>query len=56
VQAQGPERSFGLRAMRERVRSLHGRLAIESRRARRRGDKSGTRIEVRLPLRRRSAA
>lgn len=55
VEAQSPERSFGLRAMRERVRSLHGQLAIESRPSRRRGDKSGTRIAVRLPLRKKAA-
>jgi len=51
VRAQSPEGSFGLTAMRERVLGLHGRFAIRSRRAGRRGDPSGTRIEVRLPLR-----
>lgn len=50
VRAQTRCSSFGLTAMRERVRSLHGRLSIRSRPARRRGDKSGTRIAVRLPL------
>lgn len=50
VRAQTRDSSFGLTAMRERVRGLHGRLSIRSRRARRRGDKSGTRIAVRLPL------
>jgi signal transduction histidine kinase len=49
VRAQRPEQSFGLTAMRERVRALHGHLAIESRRAVRGASKSGTRIEVRLP-------
>jgi signal transduction histidine kinase len=48
---QSPARSFGLTAMSERVRGLHGRLHIESHVASRRGEKSGTRIEVRLPLR-----
>jgi signal transduction histidine kinase len=51
VRAVSPDSSFGLTAMRERVRGLHGRLSIRSRRARRRGESSGTRIEVRLPLR-----
>ena len=51
VRAVNPDSSFGLTAMRERVRGLHGRLSIRSRRARRRGESSGTRIEVRLPLR-----
>jgi signal transduction histidine kinase len=43
------ERGFGLGAMRERIRELHGRLEIVSRTPRRRG-RSGTRLEVRLPL------
>ena len=49
--ALDPASSFGLTAMRERVRGLRGRLLIRSR-ARRRGGRAGTRIEVRLPLRR----
>ena len=56
VRAQDPDRSVGLTAMRERIRGLHGRLSIESRSAGRRGEKSGTRIEVRLPLRKRAAS
>jgi len=48
--ALDPDSSFGLTAMRERVRGLRGRLLIRSR-APRRGHKAGTRIEVRLPLR-----
>jgi len=51
VTGHDPDRSFGLTAMNERIRSLHGRLRIESRIASRRGDVSGTRIEVRLPMR-----
>jgi signal transduction histidine kinase len=45
------DRGFGLTAMRERIRGLRGRLSIESRPGRRRGGQPGTRIEVRLPLR-----
>jgi signal transduction histidine kinase len=45
------DRGFGLTAMRERIRGLRGRLSIESRPGRRRGEQPGTRIEVRLPLR-----
>jgi signal transduction histidine kinase len=56
VRAQSPDRSFGLTAMRERIRGLQGRVAIESRRAARRGEASGTRIEVRLPLRKSMAS
>jgi signal transduction histidine kinase len=56
VRAQRPERSFGFTAMRERVRGLRGRLHVRSRSAVRRGEKSGTRIEVRLPLRKGPAA
>jgi signal transduction histidine kinase len=44
------ERGFGLGAMRERIRELHGRFTIESRVAPRRGTRSGTRVEVRLPI------
>jgi signal transduction histidine kinase len=46
------EETFGLTAMRERIRALRGRLHIESRTAGRPGEKSGTRVEVHLPLRR----
>jgi signal transduction histidine kinase len=53
ARAQSPDRSFGLTAMRARIRGLHGRLSIESRSTGPNGEKSGTRIEVRLPLRRR---
>jgi signal transduction histidine kinase len=49
VRGQNPEQSFGLNAMRERVRTLGGRLSIRSRVAH--GSRgSGTRLEVRLPL------
>jgi signal transduction histidine kinase len=54
VLRQDPDQSFGLTAMRERIRGLRGRLHIESRAARRRGDKSGTRVEVHLPLRKKA--
>lgn len=56
VREQGPERGFGFTAMRERVRGLRGSLRIESRRAGRRGERPGTRIEVRVPLRKRAAS
>jgi two-component system NarL family sensor kinase len=56
VRAQDPEHSVGLSAMRERIRGLRGRLKVESWTSLRRGDRSGTRIEVRLPLRRKAAA
>lgn len=46
-----PETGFGLRALRDRIQGLGGRLHIESRRARGRGARSGTRIEIDLPLR-----
>ena len=46
-----PERAFGLTAMRDRIQSLGGRVHIESRRARSHGRRSGTRIEIDLPLR-----
>ncbi len=45
---QGP--AFGLSAMRERIESLGGRIQLESRPARAGAKKSGTRIEVVLPL------
>ncbi|MBK5256720.1 MAG: hypothetical protein JJE39_11865 [Vicinamibacteria bacterium] len=50
VRAQTPDRSFGLHAMSERVRGLRGRLRIESWVGPRRGLKSGTRVEIRLPV------
>jgi signal transduction histidine kinase len=56
VRAQAPDHTVGLAAMRERIRGLRGRLSVESWVALKRGEKSGTRIEVRLPLRRRTAA
>jgi signal transduction histidine kinase len=56
LRALGSGRSFGFTAMRERIRGLHGHLSIESWTAPRRGRKAGTRIEVRLPLRKRVAA
>lgn len=56
VRGQDADRGFGLTAMRERIRALHGRLHLESRVRGRRGLKSGTRIEVRLPLRKRSGS
>ena len=43
--------SFGLTTMGERIRGLRGRLSIRSRARRRGGKGAGTRIEVRLPLR-----
>ena len=45
-----PERAFGLTAMRDRIQSLGGRVHIESRPARPQGRRSGTRIEIDLPL------
>jgi signal transduction histidine kinase len=42
--------AFGLTAMRERIESLGGRIHMESRPARAGGRRSGTRIEVDLPL------
>jgi signal transduction histidine kinase len=42
--------AFGLSAMRERIESLGGRIHMESRTARGGARKSGTRIEVDLPL------
>ena len=52
---QNPDESFGLTAMRERIRGLRGRLHIESRMAGHPRVKSGTRVEVHLPLRRKAA-
>jgi len=54
VRAPRPQRSVGLTAMRERIRRLRGRLLVESRIAGRPGEKSWTRLEVRLPLRKRA--
>ncbi len=45
-----PELAFGLTAMRDRIQSLGGRIHIDSRPARPRGRRSGTRIEIDLPL------
>jgi signal transduction histidine kinase len=45
-----PERAFGLTAMRDRIGSLGGRAHIDSRPARLHGRRSGTRIEIDLPL------
>jgi signal transduction histidine kinase len=42
--------AFGLTAMRERIESLGGRIQLESRPARSGSRRSGTRIEVDLPL------
>jgi signal transduction histidine kinase len=42
--------AFGLTAMRERIESLGGRIQLESRPARAGSRRSGTRIEVDLPL------
>lgn len=50
VRAQRSKRSFGFTAMRERIRGLGGRLRVASRTEARAGQRSGTRIEVRLPL------
>ncbi len=50
------DRSVGLTVMRERIRGLRGRLTIESWSAGRRGQKSGTRVEARLPLRKKAAS
>jgi signal transduction histidine kinase len=52
VSALRPDRAFGLTAIRERIQSLGGRVHIESRPARPRGGRSGTRIEIDVPLRR----
>jgi signal transduction histidine kinase len=50
VQSLLPERAFGLTAMRDRIQSLSGRIHIDSRRAGPYGRRSGTRIEIDLPL------
>jgi signal transduction histidine kinase len=44
------DRAYGLAAMRDRIASLGGRLHVESRAARPGGARSGTRIEIDLPL------
>ena len=54
--ALSPDTSFGLTAMRERVRGLYGRLSIPSRRLRGRGHRPGARIVVYLPLRKGASA
>lgn len=51
VKAQRPDHTFGLNAMRERIRGLHGRLVVSSKRKDHGGSGSGTRLEIRLPLR-----
>ncbi len=51
VRAQRPGHTFGLNAMRERIRGLHGHLKVSSKRKDQRGSGSGTRLEIRLPLR-----
>jgi signal transduction histidine kinase len=50
LSAQSPARTFGLIAMRERVRGQRGRFQIESWMTQRRGHVSGTRIEIRVPI------
>jgi signal transduction histidine kinase len=45
-----PERAFGLTAIRDRIGSLGGRSHIDSRPAGLHGRRSGTRIEIDLPL------
>lgn len=50
VKRQVSRGAFGLTAMRERIQSLGGRLHIESRGAGPGAGKSGTRIEVDLPI------
>jgi signal transduction histidine kinase len=45
-----PRKSFGLRAMRERVELLGGAIHLTSRPARVRAERRGTTIEVHLPL------
>jgi signal transduction histidine kinase len=50
VKRHATQGAFGLTAMRDRVQSLGGRLHVESRTAAG-GAKSGTRIEIDLPLR-----
>jgi signal transduction histidine kinase len=56
VRAKASDHGFGFRAMRARIRGVHGRLAIKSRSAGRPGGKSGTRIEVYLPVRNRAVS
>ncbi len=51
VRAQRPDHTFGINAMRERIHGLHGHLKVSSRRKDRPGSRSGTRLEIRLPLR-----
>lgn len=51
VKARVPAPSFGLNAMKERVQGLDGRLTVRSRRTSGGGQRKGTRVEVRLPLR-----
>jgi signal transduction histidine kinase len=51
VARQTSRGAFGLTAMRDRIQSLGGRLHIESKTARARGGRGGTRIEIDLPVR-----
>jgi signal transduction histidine kinase len=44
------DRAYGLAAMRDRIESLGGRIHVESRSARPGAARSGTRIEIDLPL------
>ncbi len=50
VVRQTSQGAFGLTAMRDRIQSLGGRLHIESRTTRSHGGKTGTRIEIDLPV------
>ncbi len=50
VVRQTSQGAFGLTAMRDRIQSLGGRLHIESRATRSQGGKTGTRIEIDLPV------
>jgi signal transduction histidine kinase len=55
TRARQPAHRFGLRAMRERVEALEGKVRVISWRAARQGERHGTRIEVNLPLQIRGA-
>ena len=50
VARQTSRGAFGLTAMRDRIQSLGGRLHIESRARRSHRGKTGTRIEIDLPV------
>lgn len=47
---QRAKKSFGLSAMQERVEKLGGQFSVTSCRASSRGSRSGTRIDVDLPI------